>query len=59
MFRLRISLLKDLKIDINANRTYSENFSENFKVVNSQYNALNPNISGNFAISSVLIKKYL
>ena len=47
---------KDLKIDINANRTYSENFSENFKVVNSQYNALNPNISGNFAISSVLIK---
>ena len=50
-----ISLVKDLKIDINANRTYSENFSENFKIVNNEYNALNPNISGNFAISSVLI----
>jgi cell surface protein SprA len=51
-----LSLIKDLKIDINANRTYSKNFSENFKVINNQYNGLNPNISGNFAISTQLIR---
>ena len=51
-----LSLIKDLKVDINANRTYSENFSENFKVVDNQYYPLNPNTSGNFAISSILIK---
>ena len=51
-----ISWIKDLKIDIKANRTYSENFSENFLISENQYNALTPNSSGNFAISSILIK---
>ncbi len=51
-----ISWIEDFKIDINANRVYSENFSENYQIINNQYNALNPNISGNFAISTILIK---
>ena len=50
-----ISWIEDFKIDINANRVYSENFSENYQVINNQYNALNPNTSGNFAISTILI----
>ncbi|MFL2665901.1 MAG: cell surface protein SprA [Flavobacteriaceae bacterium] len=50
-----ISWIEDFKIDINANRVYSENFSENYQVINNQYNALNPNSSGNFAISTILI----
>jgi cell surface protein SprA len=51
-----LSWIKDLKIDINANRVYSENFSENFIVTDSQYNSLSPNSFGNFAISTILIK---
>jgi len=51
-----LSWIKDLKIDINANRVYSENFSENFIITNNQYNSLSPNSFGNFAISTVLIK---
>ena len=50
-----ISWIEDFKIDINANRVYSENFSENYQVINNEYNPLNPNTSGNFAISTILI----
>ena len=35
---------------------HSENYSENFIVVNNQYNPLSPNSFGNFEISTVLIK---
>ena len=51
-----LSLIEDLKIDINANRVYSENFSENFIITDNQYNSLSPNSFGNFAISTILIK---
>ena len=51
-----LSWIKDLKIDINANRVYSENFSENFIITDNQYNSLSPNSFGNFAISTILIK---
>jgi cell surface protein SprA len=51
-----LSWIKDLKIDINANRTFSENFSENYIIIENEYNPLSPNSSGNFAISSILIK---
>ena len=51
-----MSLIEDLKIDINANRVYSENFSENFIITDNQYNSLSPNSFGNFAISTILIK---
>mgnify|MGYP001160023688 FL=1 len=51
-----LSWIDDLKIDLKANRVYSENFSENFIVLDNEYNALTPNSFGNFAISTILIK---
>ncbi|MFY0712446.1 cell surface protein SprA [Seonamhaeicola sp. NFXS20] len=48
--------VKDLKIDIVGNRTYYENYSENYTVTNGVYNSLTPNTFGNFNISTVLIK---
>ena len=48
--------INDLTIDINGNRIYSENYSENFIVENGLYNSLTPNTFGNFNISTMLIK---
>ncbi|APY11250.1 cell surface protein SprA [Seonamhaeicola sp. S2-3] len=48
--------IKDLKIDLVGNRTYYENYSENYTVTNGIYNSLTPNTFGNFNISTVLIK---
>ncbi|XOK05471.1 cell surface protein SprA [Patiriisocius sp. Uisw_047] len=47
---------RDLKIDLNANRTYSENYSENYIVRDGLYNSLTPNTFGNFNISTFLLK---
>ena len=51
-----VDLFPDLKIDLTADRAYSENFSEQFDVENGQYNARSPYSYGNFSISAVLIK---
>ncbi|OAB80563.1 T9SS outer membrane translocon Sov/SprA [Cochleicola gelatinilyticus] len=51
-----IELLPDLKIDLNGSRIYSENYAENYIVVNGLYNSLAPNTFGNFNISTMLIK---
>ncbi|PXY39575.1 cell surface protein SprA [Flavobacterium cheongpyeongense] len=51
-----LELIPDLKIDLFANRTYSENFSEQYDVSNGQYNSRSAYISGAFSISTVLIK---
>ncbi|PIY11589.1 MAG: cell surface protein SprA [Flavobacteriaceae bacterium CG_4_10_14_3_um_filter_33_47] len=52
--------VKDLKIDLIGNRTYYENYSENFRVNlidgNYEYESLTPNTFGNFNISTILIK---
>ncbi|MBP0904647.1 cell surface protein SprA [Mariniflexile gromovii] len=48
--------VKDLKIDLVGNRTYYENYSENYNVTNGVYNSLTPNTFGNFNISTILIK---
>nr|WP_248724254.1 cell surface protein SprA [Seonamhaeicola sp. ML3] len=52
--------VKDLKIDIISNRTYFENYTENYRVDNIagelEYQSLAPNTFGNFNISTVLIK---
>lgn len=50
--------VKDLKIDLVGNRTYFENYTENFRVdANTyEYTSLTPNTFGNFNISTVLIK---
>jgi cell surface protein SprA len=52
-----------LKIDLNANRTYQHNYTENYEIngadsngLNGNYQALTPNTSGNFNISTILIK---
>ncbi|GAA4273954.1 cell surface protein SprA [Aquimarina gracilis] len=59
-----LGLLKDLKIDISANRNYSETYTENYRVnldtdgnidVDNPYSSLTPNVFGNFTISALLI----
>lgn len=54
---LTVDLLKDLKIDIVSNRTYQENYSENFRIdpIDLTYQQLTPNTSGNFNISTLTI----
>jgi len=65
--RLNISAnvepIKKLKIDLTANRTYQDNYTENYQINNSDVNGLNgsyqaltPNTFGNFSISTILIK---
>src|SRR5690606_18270366 len=50
----------DLQIDIIGNRSYYENYTENFRVNANgnqyQYESLTPNTFGNFNISTLLIK---
>ncbi|PHS10901.1 MAG: cell surface protein SprA [Kordia sp.] len=55
--------IKKLKIDLNANRTYQHNYTENYRIngadingLNGTYEALTPNTFGNFNISTILIK---
>ena len=55
--------IRDLKIDLTAGRTYSENLTENFNTIDENgdglsddYNPLIQNTLGNFNISTVLIK---
>jgi cell surface protein SprA len=48
--------IKDLKIDVTASRIYSENYSENYIIENDLYRSLTPNTTGNFNISTVIIK---
>ena len=47
---------KGLIIDLNAERDFAENKIENFSINNSQYYPQNSNISGNFGISTIMIK---
>ena len=47
---------KGLLIDLNAERNFSENITENFQVTDEGYQALNTNVFGNFGISTLLIK---
>nr|WP_033957623.1 cell surface protein SprA [Psychroserpens jangbogonensis] len=58
-----IELVKDLKIDITGNRTYSENLTQNFNTTDTnsdgfsdRYNELLTNSFGNFSISTAIIK---
>jgi cell surface protein SprA len=50
-----IELIPDLKIDLLADRSYSENFSEQYDVSNGNYNSRSPYNYGMFSISTVLI----
>jgi cell surface protein SprA len=55
-FTANIDLFPDFKIDLNANRTYADNFSEQFTVTAGNYNSLSPYNFGNFSISTVMLK---
>ena len=51
-----VDLFPDLKIDLSLDRSYSDNFSEQYDVTNGQYNSRSPYSSGIFSISTLLIK---
>ncbi len=53
--QVNLEPIRDLKIDINASRIYSENYSENYIIEDGLYNSLTPVTSGNFNISTLLI----
>jgi len=51
-----VDLFPDLKIDLAADRSYSNNYSEQYNVLDGQYYSLSPYTYGLFSISTVLIK---
>ncbi len=50
-----VDLFPDFKIDLVANRSYIDNFSEQFDVMNGEYMSRSPYNSGNFSISTLMI----
>lgn len=57
-YTANIDLFPDFKIDLTGNRTYAENFSEQYDVdpITGQYNSRSPYTTGNFAISTIMLK---
>ena len=56
-FTAQVELFKDFKIDLSADRTLAENFSEQYDVSNDgTYNPRSPYNFGNYNISTILIK---
>jgi cell surface protein SprA len=55
-FTANVDLFPDFKIDLNADRTYVNNFSEQYDVTDGQYNSRSPYTFGNFSISTVMLK---
>ncbi len=58
-FTANVDLFPDLKIDLVANRAYAENYSEQYRVdmsLDQPYQSESPYTTGNFSISTVLIK---
>jgi cell surface protein SprA len=51
-----VDLFPDFKIDLNADRTYVDNYSEQYDVTDGQYNSRSPYTFGNFSISTVMLK---
>jgi cell surface protein SprA len=57
-FTANVDLFPDFKIDLSADRAYSENFSEQFTVdptLDQPYQSLSPYTFGNFAISTMML----
>lgn len=50
-----LEVFPDFKIDLNATRTYAENFSEQYDVSAGNYNSRSPYNFGNFSISTNMI----
>ncbi|MGL2987377.1 cell surface protein SprA [Flavobacterium sp. RSSA_27] len=51
-----VDLFPDFKIDLTADRAYSENSSEQYSVIAGEYTPLSPYSYGMFSISTVLVK---
>jgi len=52
-----VDLFPDFKIDLNADRTYVDNYSEQYDVSSDgQYNSRSPYSFGNFSISTIMLK---
>ncbi|WP_293894889.1 cell surface protein SprA [Flavobacterium sp.] len=51
-----VDLFPDFKIDLNADRTYANNFSEQFYTDDAGYHPQSPYNFGNFSISAVMLK---
>ncbi|MDD5570845.1 MAG: cell surface protein SprA [Bacteroidales bacterium] len=49
--RATIEPLRDLRIELTANRNYSRNLQENFRVLNDKYISSPQTVAGNFSIS--------
>lgn len=47
--------LRDLTIDLVADRQFSSSFQENFNIEDGEYNSLTPNTFGNFSISTMML----
>jgi cell surface protein SprA len=54
-FAASVSLIPDLIIDLTGERVKSENFSEQYEVVDGMYHGLAPYNYGNYSISTILI----
>lgn len=59
-FGINVEPINDLKIDFVGNRTYADNYSENYRINDTgnelEYQSLTPNTFGNFTISTVMLK---
>ncbi|HEX8577065.1 MAG TPA: cell surface protein SprA, partial [Flavobacterium sp.] len=51
-----VDLFPDFKIDMIANRSFTDNYSEQYDVTDGQYNSRSPYSFGNFSISTVMIR---
>ncbi|CAM4432053.1 T9SS outer membrane translocon Sov/SprA [Flavobacterium terrigena] len=55
-YTAQVEFIPDLKIDINAERNITENYSEQFDAVGGEYHSLSPYSTGNYSISTIMIK---
>nr|WP_246034209.1 cell surface protein SprA [Flavobacterium sangjuense] len=55
-FTANVDLFPDFKIDLNADRTYADNYSEQFNTDATGYHPQSPYNFGNFSISTVMLK---
>ena len=55
-FTANMDLFPDFKVDFTANRSYANNYSEQYDVLDGVYNSRSPYSTGNFAISTVMLK---
>ncbi|MES2863674.1 MAG: cell surface protein SprA [Bacteroidota bacterium] len=55
-YTAKVEFVPDLVIDVNAERNITENYSEQFDAVGGNYNSLSPYSTGNYSISTIMIK---